>query len=84
MSKPKVERIGEMDKVTFKKIQGNLTMVAVVAGGISLAFAIDSYNLIMANDFSEFGYTVMPWLIGSGFAITALAVLAKLVAYSRR
>jgi hypothetical protein len=84
LSKPKVERIGEMDKVTFKKIQGNLTMVAIIAGGISLGFAVDSYNLIMANDFSEFGYTVMPWLIGSGFSITAVAVLAKLVAYSRR
>jgi hypothetical protein len=73
-----------MDKTTFKKIQGNLTMVAVIVGGISLGFAIDSYNLITANDFSEFGYTVMPWLIGSGFSITALAVLAKMVAYSRR
>lgn len=73
-----------MDKVTFKKIQGNLTMVAIIAGGISLGFAVDSYNLIMANDFSQFGYAVMPWLIGFGFAVTALAVLAKLVAYSRR
>lgn len=73
-----------MDKVTFKKIQKTLTMVAVVVGGASVALAVESYNLIAANDFSEFGYAVMPWVIGSGFAVSALVVLAKLVAYSRR
>ena len=73
-----------MDKVTFKKIQGNLTMVAVIAGGVAVAFAVDAYNLITANDFTAFGYAVSPWIVGGGLAVSALAVLAKLVAYSRR
>jgi len=78
------ERIGKMDKVTFKKIQGNLTMVAVIAGGVAVTFAVDAYNLITANDFTAFGYAVSPWIVGGGLAVSALAVLAKLVAYSRR
>jgi len=78
------ERIGEMDKVTFKKIQQTLTAVALVSGFVAVMFAVDSYNLITANDFSAFGYAVSPWIVGVGVAVSALATLAKLVAYSRR
>ena len=73
-----------MDKVTFKKIQQTLTAVALVSGVVAVMFAVDSYNLITANDFSAFGYAVSPWIIGSALAVSALATLAKLVAYSRR
>ena len=73
-----------MDKVTFKKIQQTLTAVALVSGFVAVMFAVDAYNLITANDFSEFGYAVSPWVIGSALAVFALATLAKLVAYSRR
>lgn len=73
-----------MDKVTFKKIQGNLTMVAMLAGFLAVFLAGDFYNLLMANDLSSFGVAVMPWIIGGLFAVSGLAVLAKLMAYSRR
>lgn len=73
-----------MDKVTFKKIQQNLTAVALVSGYIAVIFAVDAYNLISEDDFSPFGYAVSPWIVGGGFAVSALATLAKLVAYSRR
>lgn len=72
-----------MDKVTFKKIQQNLTAVALVSGFVAVVFAVDAYNLIRANDFSAFGYAVSPWIVGGAFAVSALATLAKLLAYSR-
>lgn len=62
----------------------NLTAVAVVSGGIATAFAVDGYNLLMANDLSPFGYAVLPWIIGLGFAVCGIALTAKLVATSRK
>lgn len=73
-----------MNKVTFDKVQGSLTMVAMVAGFLAVFLAGDFYNLLMANDLSPFGVAVMPWIIGGLFAVSGLVVLAKLVAYSRR
>lgn len=82
--KPTSERIGKMDKVTFKKVQGSLTAVAMVTGFLAVFLAGDFYNLLMANDLTPFGVAVMPWIIGGLFAVSALVVLAKLLAYSRR
>lgn len=84
MSKPKVERIGEMTNIEFKKIQHGLTTLATITGSIALFFALDAYSLHTANDLTNFGYTVMPWAIGLGVTVSILAVSAKLVAYSRR
>lgn len=73
-----------MDKVTFKKVQGSLTAVAMVSGFLAVFLAGDFYNLLMANDLTAFGSEIMPWVIGGLFAVSALVILAKLVAYSRR
>lgn len=73
-----------MDKVTFKKIQQNLTAVALVSAVVAVVVAVDSLNLIADNDFSAFGFAVSPWIVGVAFAVSAFAVVAKLVAYSRR
>jgi hypothetical protein len=73
-----------MNKITFKKIQQNLTAVALVSGVVAVVVAVDSFNLIAENDFSAFGFAVSPWIVGAGFAVSAFAVVAKLLAYSRR
>jgi hypothetical protein len=66
-----------MDKVTFKKIQQNFTAVALVSGSVATVFAIDGYYLLMENDLSEFGFTVLPWIIGLGYAVCGLALVAR-------
>lgn len=73
-----------MTNKEFKKIQKALTLVAIIAGGLSVFFALEIYSLHTANDLTQFGYAVMPLVVLSGFAVTALVVVAKLLAYSRR
>lgn len=63
--------------------KNTLNITAGVSGGIATAFAVDGYNLLMANDLSVFGYAVLPWIIGLGFAVCGLALIAKVV-ISRR
>ncbi len=61
-----------------------LNITAVTSGGIATAFAVDGYNLLMANDLSPFGYAVLPWIIGLGYAVCGLGIVTKLVATYRR
>lgn len=61
-----------------------LNITAVTSGGIATAFAVDGYNLLMANDLSPFGYAVLPWIIGLGFSVCGIALTAKLVVTSRK
>lgn len=73
-----------MDKVTFKKIQNSLTALAGISGFTALFLGVEAYNLYTANDLSPFGFTAMPWVVVGLFTVSVLAVLAKLVGYSRR
>lgn len=73
-----------MNKVTFMKIQHNLTAVALVSGFIGIWLGLDAYYLTTENDLSEIGYSLVPVVVGIAFSISTLAILAKTVAYLRR
>jgi len=73
-----------MDKVTFEKIQNSLTVIAAVSGFTAMFLGVDAHNLYLANDLTPFGFTVVPWIVVGLFTVSVLAVVAKLVAYSRR
>ncbi len=61
-----------------------LSAVAVVGGVVATVFAVDDYYLLMDNDLSEFGFAVLPWIIGLGYAVCGLGIVTKLVATYRR
>jgi hypothetical protein len=66
-----------MTQRTYDNIQGALTYAVLASGTFALLFWLDSVNLIAVGDYSEFGYQVMPKVIGTLFVIFGLAVIAK-------
>lgn len=61
-----------------------LSFIGIVGGVVATVFAVDGYYLLMDNDLSEFGFAVLPWIISLGYAVCGLAIVAKLVATSRK
>lgn len=73
-----------MNQETFEKIHRGLTTTATVSFGTAVVFAIDGYNLRIANDITPFGLETMPWIIAGLFTVGVLSVGAKLVSYLNR
>lgn len=63
----------------MNKKQHRLSNTALISGFVGIWFAVDYYNLSTANDLTQFGNTVVPWLIGISFAVCGMATLARIV-----
>ena len=66
-----------MTQRTYDNIQGLLTYAVLVPATLALVFWVDSIGLIAVGDYSNFGYEVMPKVIGGLLVIFGLAVIAK-------
>mgnify|MGYP003653323322 CR=1 FL=1 len=73
-----------MTENNYIKGQHRLTNIAGVAGTLAVVFAVDGYNLRIANDITPFGLETMPWIVAGLVAVTLLAVTAKVFAHLKR
>ena len=64
-------------RATTNTAKHRATDTALVSGFIGLWFATDYHYLNTANDLSEFGHTVVPWLAVACFAVSGIAILAR-------
>ena len=62
----------------YNKAQSNLSFIAGMGFAVAVLFAVDAYNLTMANDLSPFGAVAVPIIVAVSLTVSFVAVALKL------
>lgn len=68
----------KMNLEKYNRAQDNLTFVAGMSIAVAVLFGIDGYNLITANDLTEFGAVAYPIIVAVSLTVSFVASSLKL------